>query len=335
MEKIHATQEWVNEQLNDIGLSEDITNLKIYGTTDVYTLTEDDVWIVSNHIISQKKDETISHDVIIIPEGITKINTDVYNDSFNLNLEAKKIVLPSTFDEIRMNRNSDEANPNSHTLNGELILNEKISIIDVEDDYAYDNFIKKIVVNSSLQELRFYSGYGTDIIIPKDINIRVKINFGYCFDANLYVYNPFFNFSNVSVGDYGAENGGTIYSYAGSTAEAFAKEHNIHFVNIGSDCSIPIHNLEETEITIQPNEFYSFTGTESLTIYLGETSENQLDEFMFSFDTPDSITDAFLYIISDQEIKWIKEPNIKPNYIYEVSIVNNVGVIAGFPKEVA
>ena len=56
---------------------------------------------------------------------------------------------------------------------------------------------------------------------------------------------------------------------------------------------------------------------------------------MFSFDTPDSVTDAFLYIISDQEIKWIKEPNIKPNYIYEVSIVNNVGVIAGFPKGVA
>ena len=29
-----------------------------------------------------------------------------------------------------------------------------------------------------------------------------------------------------------------------------------------------------TETTIQPNEFYSFTGTEYLIVYLGETSEN-------------------------------------------------------------
>jgi hypothetical protein len=73
-----------------------------------------------------------------------------------------------------------------------------------------------------------------------------------------------------------------------------------------------------------------------LSVELAETSNNQLDEFMFSFVTPEIADNSFLQIISNKEIQWVKEPNIKPNYIYEVSIVNNVGVIAGVPnKEVS
>lgn len=90
-----------------------------------------------------------------------------------------------------------------------------------------------------------------------------------------------------------------------------------------------------TEATIKPNVFYSFTGIDFLIVTLDVTSTTKLDEFMFSFETPKTADSAFLYIISDNEIKWVKEPNIKPNYIYEVSIVNNVGVIAGIPKEVS
>ena len=58
---------------------------------------------------------------------------------------------------------------------------------------------------------------------------------------------------------------------------------------------------------------------------------------MFSFETPADVSTFSFGVLTDEgvEIKWIKEPNLKPNYIYEVSIVNGVGVIAGTSKEVA
>jgi hypothetical protein len=132
-----------------------------------------------------------------------------------------------------------------------------------------------------------------------------------------------------------------IYGYEGTYAEEYAKDKNIEFINIGSDYSIPINNSTATKATIEPNEYYTFRGDEdvplsSLTVTLDTASTTKLDEFMFSFVTPEIANNSFLQIISDEEIQWVKEPNIKPNYIYEVSIVNNVGVIVGVPnKEVS
>ena len=95
-----------------------------------------------------------------------------------------------------------------------------------------------------------------------------------------------------------------------------------------------IHNSTLSEVTLPANDYYLFSEIDYLKITLDTASTTILDEFMFSFTTPENADNSFLQIISDNEIKWIKEPNIKPNYIYEVSIVNNVGVIAGIPKEV-
>ena len=82
MEKIHATQEWVNNRLNEVGLSVDIANLKLYQTTDVYTLTEDDIYVYDGTLKYFKKPELIEHDIVIIPEGITSISPeDLYDES--------------------------------------------------------------------------------------------------------------------------------------------------------------------------------------------------------------------------------------------------------------
>ena len=139
-----------------------------------------------------------------------------------------------------------------------------------------------------------------------------------------------------------------VYGYAGSTAEKavdLMNEYYIesggdgiacNFINIGSDCTPFLNKSTSTEKIISANRYYAFTGISSLAITLETASTTKLDEFMFSFVTPEVADNSFLEIISDNEIQWVKELNIKPNYIYEVSIVNNVGVIAGIPnKEVS
>lgn len=99
---------------------------------------------------------------------------------------------------------------------------------------------------------------------------------------------------------------------------------------------IPINTSTATEATISPNEYYSFTGISFLTVTLDTASTTKLDEFMFSFETPSDISSFSFGILTDEsvEIKWVKEPNLKPDYVYEVSVVNSVGVIAGTAKEV-
>ena len=93
-----------------------------------------------------------------------------------------------------------------------------------------------------------------------------------------------------------------------------------------------ISTMESWEL--KPNCYYIFYDTSSLTVTLPSHPITYLHEFMFSFETPETVDNSFLQIISDEEIKWVKEPNLKPDYVYEVSVVNGVGVIAGTAKEV-
>lgn len=108
----------------------------------------------------------------------------------------------------------------------------------------------------------------------------------------------------------------------------------INEINQNKSDKIPnvISTMESEELT--PNYHYMFYDISSLTVTLPSHPITYLYEFMFSFETPETVDNSFLQIISDEEIKWIKEPNLKPDYVYEVSVVNGVGVIAGTAKEV-
>ena len=100
--------------------------------------------------------------------------------------------------------------------------------------------------------------------------------------------------------------------------------------------NMEIINYDEgTLINISPNKYYIFPADLPVEIELQEEiSFTSVAEYMFMFSTPSEIDNNFLQIISSYPISWIKEPNLKPNYIYEVSIVNGIGVIAGTVKEV-
>lgn len=82
----------------------------------------------------------------------------------------------------------------------------------------------------------------------------------------------------------------------------------------------------ETTIEIQPNTMYIFGEAASLTITLAEPSDTEhLNEYMFEFTSGATAT----ALTVPDTVKWVSELNIEANKIYQVSIVNNIGIIMG------
>lgn len=80
----------------------------------------------------------------------------------------------------------------------------------------------------------------------------------------------------------------------------------------------------EVSFIIQPNYKYLFGERSTLTITLGEiTNQDIVNHYMFEFTSGSTATTLSL----PASIKWTTEPSIKPNKIYQVSIENNLGVI--------
>ena len=80
----------------------------------------------------------------------------------------------------------------------------------------------------------------------------------------------------------------------------------------------------ETVRTIEPNEFYMWDEVASLDLSFAEEILNATNEYTFQFTsgaTPTSLT-------LPDTIQWVNgEPNIEANKTYQVSIVNNIGLI--------
>lgn len=84
------------------------------------------------------------------------------------------------------------------------------------------------------------------------------------------------------------------------------------------------HGTSSTTFTLTPNVLHVWGAVTTLTITLGTANNATLDEFMFQFTSGSTATTLSL----PDTIKWIAEPNIEANKIYQCSIINNVGVIA-------
>lgn len=83
------------------------------------------------------------------------------------------------------------------------------------------------------------------------------------------------------------------------------------------------HGTEDVEIEIGPNVLHKWGEVATLTITLA-TPENQTEynEYMFEFLSGATATTLSL----PDTVEWVEKPSIEPNYIYQISIVNNVGV---------
>ncbi|MDE6470008.1 MAG: hypothetical protein K2L19_03180 [Eubacterium sp.] len=89
--------------------------------------------------------------------------------------------------------------------------------------------------------------------------------------------------------------------------------------------SIPQITVNETTAAIQPNVYYCFGEVESLSIEFGPEKADCVNEYMFEFISGSTPTNLML----PADIKWATEIDVSANKKYQVSIVNNVGLMAG------
>lgn len=80
------------------------------------------------------------------------------------------------------------------------------------------------------------------------------------------------------------------------------------------------------EGNIIPNSYYTFGEKTSITITgLNDGYSDRLDEYMFEFTSGDTPT----ILTVPETVRWVNEPNIEANKTYQVSILNNIGIIVG------
>lgn len=91
-----------------------------------------------------------------------------------------------------------------------------------------------------------------------------------------------------------------------------------------------IVNQTEEAVEIQPNTLNVWGEVASLDITLAEPTDNSVvNEYMVQFVSGVTATTLTL----PNTIKWMAAPNIQPNKTYQLSIINNLGVIGEFSHE--
>lgn len=87
------------------------------------------------------------------------------------------------------------------------------------------------------------------------------------------------------------------------------------------------HGTSDTTFTLPPNEFHIWGEVGSLTLsFATPTDSNHYNEYMFEFESGSTETSL---ILNNSSILWQETPEIEANKKYQVSIVNNIGLIVG------
>lgn len=96
--------------------------------------------------------------------------------------------------------------------------------------------------------------------------------------------------------------------------------------NLALKPEIPVVSTQETTLAIDPNKFYSFGEVSSLTLTLNTPTDATIyNEYMFEFDSGTTPTTLNL----PNTVTFPSTPTIEANKTYQVSILNNIGLIVG------
>ena len=88
-------------------------------------------------------------------------------------------------------------------------------------------------------------------------------------------------------------------------------------------------NQTTTTATIAPNVLNVWGEVAQLDITLGDGKVDVVNEYMFQFTSGATATT----LVMPADINWLSAPNIQANKTYQVSIINNLGVIGEFSHE--
>ena len=85
-------------------------------------------------------------------------------------------------------------------------------------------------------------------------------------------------------------------------------------------------NQTETTVEIQPNVLNVWGEVASLTITFAEGAANQYNEYMIQFESGSAATTLTL----PNTVEWLTDAAIEANTTYQISIVNNLGIMEGW-----
>jgi hypothetical protein len=100
-------------------------------------------------------------------------------------------------------------------------------------------------------------------------------------------------------------------------------------IQIDSELIIDIieHGTSDTTLALTPNVYHRWGAVSSLSITFAAPSDKTiLNEYMFEFISGSTATSLTL----PSTVKWASELSIEANKTYQVSIIDNLGVIGGF-----
>ena len=105
-----------------------------------------------------------------------------------------------------------------------------------------------------------------------------------------------------------------------------AKANTTDLATLAPKIPIVNHGTSDTTLTLPPNEFHIWGEVASLEITLGTPEEGVYNEYMFEF-----VSGATATTITGlpSSLKWPDDLEIEANMRYQVSIVNNIGLIVG------
>lgn len=85
------------------------------------------------------------------------------------------------------------------------------------------------------------------------------------------------------------------------------------------------HGTGDTAFALTPNTFHVWDEVSSLDLSFEDETVGVANEYLFQFTSGETATSLTL----PDTIKWVAEPTIEPNKTYQLSIVNNIGLIVG------
>lgn len=204
-----------------------------------------------------------------------------------------------------------------YTYNGESYL--YIDNIDVKND----NTLKFIVQNlTDTQKQQIFKNLGLDIKFDSIYN-------------NLEILNiKAHTHDNKDVLDQITEdwNKQSDWNISDENDVAFIKNKPTKLSEFNNDVGYlkepiigyPIINTTQSTIEIKPNTYYKFGNVDSLNITFTSSDSSYTQEYCFEFIANESTT-----LNLPDTVKWIKNPQIESGKTYQVSILNNIGVIIG------
>lgn len=100
-------------------------------------------------------------------------------------------------------------------------------------------------------------------------------------------------------------------------------------IEAGALKAIPVIEQSGTEVTIEPNVLNRWGVVESLTIDFAPSDSDKVAEYMVEFISGETAATLSL----PAEVQFPLDVEIEPNTRYQLSVVDNLGLIAGVPYE--